>query len=315
MLPAWGMGWLSTAVLCRVALSSPARDSPSTASCSAASSGRETELCLRVKQSAKEVRNRRGHAKDGKPSNLAPSETGVLRVVLPVVRRKRQAQVSYVQRSVPALIRELGNLANWTIDVLVFGDRGEATSIALRHLKESPLPARFRARRKHRQLEDPSKLKKLHGDSLEKILWRSRLVLDFVSAARESSTASQPHILWLEDDVELLPGFGSLLQDWLHVHGERTDWLVLRLLGFQRDPDEATWAWGTAGWGGGGTLLYNGKNLLSHLDFLEQNFDAAPLDWLHRAMPSRPLAEWWQPQLQPVLLRHFGEHSTHEQFL
>ena len=317
------------------ALASPALGSA--ASCAAAPTTRERELCLRVKESANQVRSRLGHvpakpfmtetsvrASSGKGSMRSrsftkdtpiPAPRSSLAVVLPVVRRKQRAELAYVQRSVPALVREL---ANQVPSVLVFGDRGEAASIALRLLeefKEKPVRFRFQARGKHKKLKDPAKLKKAHGDSQEKILWRSRLVLDFVSAAHEAlASAPNSHLLWVEDDVELLPGFGALLQDWLQTHGDRSDWLVLRLLGFQRDADRATWAWGTAGWGGGGTLLYNAQHLQNYLDFLEANFDAAPLDWLHRAMPP-PLAEWWQPQLQPVLLRHFGEHSTHENFL
>ena len=293
------------------------------ATCSATSSPGERELCLRVKQSADGIRSRHGR-KGGVRSQSSPTEVEplspkggpakkpkTLAVVLPVVPRKHGAELAYVQRSVPALMREL---ANYTLHVLVFGEKGEAASSALHLLKA--LPARFQARRKHKQLKDPSKLKNAFGDSQEKLIWRSRLVLDFVSAARAANLSSAPesHMLWLEEDVELLPGFGRLLEDWLRAEGERKDWLVLRLLGFQRDPDQSTWKWGTAGWGGGGTLLYNGKHLHSYLDFLEANFDAAPLDWLHRAMAPAS-AEWWNPQLEPVLLRHCGEHSTHENFL
>ena len=309
-----------------------------TSSCSTAPSTSERELCLLVKQSANALRARRGHvavdaakASTGKgqrrfersraeevqdanePGNLMPTQPEAISVVIPIIHRKHSAEVAYVQRSVPSFVKEL---ANQTLQVLVFGEKGEASSIALQHLK--PLATRFQARRKHKQLKDPSKLKNAYGDSQEKVLWRSRLVLDFIAAASavltSQATATTHHLLWLEEDVELLPGFGSLLTDWLRQHAQRKDWLVLRLLGFRRDANRSTWAWGTAGWGGGGTLLYNGKHLRSYLDFLEANFDTAPLDWLHHSMPAFS-EKWWQPKLEPVLLRHFGEHSTHERFL
>mmetsp|Transcript_99496 Transcript_99496/g.276823 ORF Transcript_99496/g.276823 Transcript_99496/m.276823 type:complete len:214 (-) Transcript_99496:22-663(-) len=191
-------------------------------------------------------------------------------------------------------------------------------------------------RPEHSELAEPARLRRAFGDSLEKVLWRSRLVLDFAAAADEVlrlfQTAStgearaansarrvacgSKYMLWLEDDVELQDGFGSLMAEWLREHGAREDWLALRLMGFERDPDPQTWSWGTAGWGGGGVMLLNGVHLGAYGRFLRSAFDAAPLDWLvDHVPPPAGVAAWWRPRLRPVLLRHLGEHSTHEGFV
>ncbi|CAJ1402362.1 unnamed protein product [Effrenium voratum] len=228
-----------------------------------------------------------------------------LAVILPALRRAHGAEEAYLQRSAWALRRELR-----PAEVLVFGDARPA-GLAMRELEG--LPVRFKQRPEHKELQRPESLRRAFGDPLEKVLWRSRLVLDFVSAVKELD-APGAHVLWLEDDVELLPGFGTLLEGWLQEHGRKKDWLCLQLLGFQRDTDPKTWTWGTRGWGGGGSLLYNAAWLPRYREFLAASFDKAPLDWLHKMMPTEG-KEWWQPKLQPVLLKHFGEHSSHEDFL
>ncbi|CAK9026697.1 18S rRNA aminocarboxypropyltransferase [Durusdinium trenchii] len=277
------------------------------------------ELCRRVRASAEQLRARQGTCGSSRPLQLQspPSSLEELMVVFPVVRRARGAERQYVQRSASALKREL----SFVTEVLVVGDAGDATATSLHTLgARIGTRARYQERAKHPELRDPSVLRQDFGDPLEKVLWRSRLVLDFHSAIQtalldDKALVLTRHALWLEDDVELLPGFGQLLRSWLEQHGQRKDWLVLQLLGFERDADQRTWTWGTQGWGGGGTLLYNGAWLSSYASFVKQNFDRAPLDWLPKLMaPPEGLQAWWQPQLRPVLLRHFGQHSTHRDF-
>jgi len=269
-------------------------------------------LCRRVLHSADLLRSRHGVQKIQPPRPK-------ISVILPIVPRAKAAEAAYSQRCASAAVRELGGLAS---RVHVFGlkENSEAPLAILRAAGERQIVSFQKRPKEHARLQDTAKLKRNFEDSLNKVLWRSRLVLDFVSSAKEvlelDHGAGGRHLLWLEDDVELQEGFGELLGQWLKEHGARGDWLVLRLLGFQRDSDSKTWSWGTQGWGGGGTMLCNGAHVRSFLQFAERHFDEAPLDWLPGLFPApHPVDRWWEPKLRPVRLLHFGEHSSHQTFL
>lgn len=232
----------------------------------------------------------------------------LLSVLFPLAGRKHGAEAVYAPRALVAGQRELAGLAS-RICVL----EGKGAAIDAEHLKSLGLgtPAQLTVLRlrEHQELSRP--LRAGFGDSPAKVRWRSGLVLDFVRGVQEARRLASGHLLWLEDDVELLSGFRSLLTGWLAAHGQRRDWVALRLLGFELDPDNTTWGWGTRGWGGKGTMLYNGALLDEYIPFVAANFDAAPLDWLVDLYPPPPGSRWWTPELRPVRLRHFGQHSTH----
>jgi len=257
-----------------------------------------------------------GHIRSSKSYNR-------ITVVFPVTRRRFGAEAVYAARALASARRELSGTELFLANrIYVLRDAVADVAGVLRlHASSSGMAVTEIWRQTHPQLAEPSTLKLRFGDSVEKVFWRSRLVLDFVSAvwralALEGGVASAKHVLWLEDDVELLPDFGATLAAWLDDHGARSDWLTLRLLGFARDPDPRTWTWGTRGWGGGGVMLYNFKHLPAHLHFLQENFDAAPLDWLVDRLPApATVGQWWRPRLLPVRLRHLGEHSTHDGFV
>lgn len=259
-------------------------------------------------------------ARAGRPT---PQATLILHVpaidvIFPVVRRKFGAEASYAPVVANGMVRELKDIVG---EVLFFADDCTGAELAHQIVATTLNSSIVRRPTQYQRLAFPASLRQAFGDSLDKVVWRSRLVLDFFTAASLMQQKSQHrghvrHLLWMEDDVLPLGGFGETLARWLGAHGDRTDWLVLKMMGFERDPDPGTWSWGTAGWGGGGVMLYNGHHLANYSSFVESNFDAAPLDWLHDRYPvPAGLARWWKPRLRPVLLHHLGEHSTHVNFV
>mmetsp|Transcript_10467 Transcript_10467/g.23017 ORF Transcript_10467/g.23017 Transcript_10467/m.23017 type:complete len:267 (+) Transcript_10467:44-844(+) len=166
----------------------------------------------------------------------------------------------------------------------------------------------------HPQLSRPAALARNFGDPLEKVLWRSRLVLDFATAMRALLAWSEvvfpkSALMWFEDDVMVVDGFGAEVERFL-AHPP-AGWVALRFLGFDPDPDPSTWAWGTQGFGGKGVALYNRHWLPAFLNFCEENFDAAPLDWLVEMFDNRSGSLY---RMAPPKMRHIGEYSTHLEF-
>jgi hypothetical protein len=139
-------------------------------------------------------------------------------------------------------------------------------------------------------------LKRNHGDSLERVKWRSSLSLDLVRMVRfVAEGLGCRRVLWIEDDAVLPPGWFQVIKDWE---------------GTWASPFQSIGPSGTVGVlfspGAGGS--WAGR--LHHvLQYVTHHFDEEPVDWI--------LDRYWRevmgrenPPGGKVVMGHQGKVST-----
>lgn len=139
----------------------------------------------------------------------------------------------------------------------------------------------------HKELHDPSKLTQRWGDSLDRVQWRSKQVLD-VSALMQYCTehVNPPgapngyhYFLMMEDDIVSSKHFVRRLRAWVDSHViKKSDWTMLSFYNpwpvqdmEQLPPNKF---FGVIG------QLFRLHDLPVVVEFLKKNFDQSPLDWL-----------------------------------
>lgn len=142
----------------------------------------------------------------------------------------------------------------------------------------------------HKELKDPTRLARRWGDSLERVVWRSKQVLDVAAlmqycadkayaAGGNSAAASYHYFLMMEDDIISSKHFVRRLRAWVDTHVvKKTDWTMLSFYNpwpvqdmEQLPPNKF---FGVIG------QLFRVHDLPVVVEFLKKNFDQSPLDWL-----------------------------------
>eukprot|EP01062_Namystynia_karyoxenos_P008423 TRINITY_DN12963_c0_g1_i1.p1 TRINITY_DN12963_c0_g1~~TRINITY_DN12963_c0_g1_i1.p1 ORF type:complete len:442 (+),score=160.33 TRINITY_DN12963_c0_g1_i1:81-1406(+) len=134
--------------------------------------------------------------------------------------------------------------------------------------------------RGHEQLAPERELTLRWGDSLERVRWRAKQVLDVAllmdSCARHTE---YDYFLMLEDDVHSAVGFPTAIREWVDSSlSWRTDWTVASFYNPwpMRDLEDVPVYkfFGVIG------QLFRVTDLGWVVQFLRHNFDESPLDWL-----------------------------------
>eukprot|EP00927_Polykrikos_kofoidii_P060498 TRINITY_DN5545_c0_g1_i2.p1 TRINITY_DN5545_c0_g1~~TRINITY_DN5545_c0_g1_i2.p1 ORF type:complete len:773 (+),score=99.51 TRINITY_DN5545_c0_g1_i2:95-2413(+) len=252
------------------------------------------------------------------------------KVVFVVPTLARATGVSYLADAVDSIRRFARGLA---VSVLLFADPTDATALQVEEgswWTRIPLLRLARSPRPHPRLQQP--LTRNFNDSLERVRWRTQLVLDFVegmsaaisepgkiTADMSSSSDAIEHgrepasdihgVMWFEDDVAITdmswaPRVSRILL------GPPDEWFAVVSLGFRPDPDRRTWLWANQGYGGKGCMIFNSRYLQQFLVFARLRCDVAPLDWLVDIFLREVRPDLRLVRLDPPGLKHLGEHST-----
>lgn len=153
------------------------------------------------------------------------------------------------------------------------------------------------------QLHDRGKdLQRNWGDSLARILWRSKQCLDFAQALRVCLAMESEYVLLLEDDVIATDHFVPKILTWMdEKFKEKKDWLFISLFSTDYPIDGQLYEYGMCSQ----ALLFRNDVNLSHLiEYIEVNFDKSPVDWLLRDYVR---AHHWNVYVRvPSLFQHIG---------
>lgn len=148
--------------------------------------------------------------------------------------------------------------------------------------------------RKHPELEQPCRLRRNFGDSLDRVLWRSRLALD-AAALLEYATRAKRFIR-LEDDILIIKNLSDILDSdrrfgsFFHEKKE-INFRYLRMIG------------GSQG------MILSREDALNLSRHLYKYYDVAPLDWLIGDY----ISEQCDPRLCMVAekrILHVGAHRS-----
>jgi hypothetical protein len=139
----------------------------------------------------------------------------------------------------------------------------------------------------HKELHDASKLALRWGDSLDRVQWRSKQVLDVATlmeyCTQHVNSPGAPngyhYFLMMEDDIISSKHFVRRLRAWVDSHViKKTDWTMLSFYNpwpvqdmEQLPPNKF---FGVIG------QLFRLHDLPVVVEFLKKNFDQSPLDWL-----------------------------------
>ena len=130
------------------------------------------------------------------------------------------------------------------------------------------------------QLQDSSKLTLRWGDSKERVMWRSKQVLDVSSLMGFASDYPKyKYFLMLEDDVKVAESFPTAIRTWVDSHlTSRTDWLVASFY----NPWKVTDMQLIPNYNFFGVIgqLFRIHDLPHVTNYLLKNYDESPLDWL-----------------------------------
>lgn len=163
------------------------------------------------------------------------------------------------------------------------------------------------------QLSGP--LKQNFGDSMQRIMWRSKQALDFASVMEYAVELQKdfsnpiPFYLQLEDDIIASPGFVTRILNRVHEYeGSGTSWSMLSFYCPHPIADghrlEAGQFYGFIG------QLFRMTDLPSIANYFTVNFDDRPVDWLMKdyivERKGRILVH------SPSLFQHVGHHSSLE---
>jgi len=133
----------------------------------------------------------------------------------------------------------------------------------------------------HLQLVDRSKLTLRWQDSVDRVLWRSKQVLDVAFLLEECSKVATPesYFLMIEDDVIAANNFVTKIRTFMDEKlAPRTDWITASFYNpwTVEDLEELPpyKFFGVIG------QVFRPHDLPTIVEFLRKNFDQSPLDWL-----------------------------------
>eukprot|EP01116_Phalansterium_solitarium_P010883 TRINITY_DN2632_c0_g1_i2.p1 TRINITY_DN2632_c0_g1~~TRINITY_DN2632_c0_g1_i2.p1 ORF type:complete len:458 (+),score=56.48 TRINITY_DN2632_c0_g1_i2:199-1374(+) len=163
------------------------------------------------------------------------------------------------------------------------------------------------------RLDDPCKLARNWGDSLLRVLWRSKQVLD-TAYLMDYARFKGDYYLHLEDDTPPRNDRPWLreLEDWVVSKFKyRDDWGILKFFNCgsrgdaQVDPEYKI--------GGMIGLLFRSSSLEKLVPYLRENFDQEPIDWMVGSFTQKSNLKIVVHQ--PELVNHVGTVSTKSKVL
>ena len=140
-------------------------------------------------------------------------------------------------------------------------------------------------------------LPRRHGDSIQRVKWRSSLVLDHIDAmtlARKKYPHAE-YICRLEDDIVLDKHAVANVQKWVHK--------CTPLCSLEATQKGIYWGDGTR------AIVSNVDDLTRLLQYLKHHYWADPLDWL-MLYYSEQYGGVWTPKIPHQIVKHAPAHKS-----
>mmetsp|Transcript_17697 Transcript_17697/g.29104 ORF Transcript_17697/g.29104 Transcript_17697/m.29104 type:complete len:350 (+) Transcript_17697:178-1227(+) len=145
-----------------------------------------------------------------------------------------------------------------------------------------------------------------HGDSLERVKWRSKQVLDF-AYLMEYCKDKADYYIHLEDDIVAAKNYLQRIDDWLRKNYEsRSDWIILSF--FNPWSIEDGGVYNPDSFSGFIGQLYRSSDLEEVIRFFKRRYNDSPADWLMKDYLKESSKKVFAKK--PCLFQHIGVLSS-----